>query len=170
MQGQLAGWFASRRQRPARCLRAHGLLCFHRRTVSDQGVAMTQARTQLAATDFSAPARHALERAAQLAHTRPGAGLTLAHFVSGSALDALHRMLPGEAVTLETQLRALAGRSLDEMAAHLSEHHTYSIATAVTQGSAAAALVVHLEKRQADLLVMGARGKHFVVEMLLGST
>lgn len=131
---------------------------------------MTQARTLLAATDFSAPARHALERAAQLAQTRPGAGLTLAHIVSGSALDALHRMLPGEAVTLETQLLALAGRSLDEMAAHLSEHHTYSIDTAVTQGSAAAALVDLVETRQADLLVMGARGKHFVVEMLLGST
>lgn len=131
---------------------------------------MTQARTLLAATDFSAPARHALERAAQLAQTRPGAGLTLAHIVSGSALDALHRMLPGEAVTLETQLLTQAGKSLDELAAHLAGHHTYSIDTVVTQGSAAAALVDLVETRQADLLVMGARGKHFMVEMLLGST
>lgn len=130
---------------------------------------MTQASTLLAATDFSAPARHALERAAQLAQTRPGAGLTLAHIVSGSALDALHRMLPGEAVTLETQLLAQAGKSLDELAAHLAGHHTYSIDTVVTQGSAAA-LVDLVETRPADLLVMGARGKHFVVEVLLGST
>jgi len=131
---------------------------------------MTQARTLLAATDFSAPARHALERAAQLAQTRPGAGLTLAHIVSESALGALHRMLPGEAVTLETQLLAQAGKSLDELAAHLAGHHTYSIDTVVAQGSAPAALVDLVETRQADLLVMGARGKHFVVEMLLGST
>src|SRR3569833_1583147 len=97
---------------------------YHRRNVSDQGVAMTQARTLLAATDFSAPARHALERAAQLAQTRPGAGLTLAQIVNRSALDALHRMLPGEAVTLETQLLTQAGKSLDELAAHLAEHRT----------------------------------------------
>jgi len=109
---------------------------------------MTQASTLLAATDFSAPARHALERAAQLAQTRPGAGLTLAHIVSGSALDALHRMLPGEAVTLETQLLAQAGKSLDELAAHLAGHHTYSIDTVVTQGSAAAALVDLVETRR----------------------
>ncbi len=58
---------------------------------------MTQARTLLAATDFSAPARHALERAAQLAEAHPGTRLALAHIVSGSVLDALRRMLPGDA-------------------------------------------------------------------------
>ena len=129
---------------------------------------MTQALTLLAATDFSAPARHALERAAQLAQTHPGAGLTLAHIVSGSALDALRRMLPGEAVILETQLLAQAGKTLDELATHLAAHHAYSIDTVVAQGSASAALVDLVETRQADLLVMGARGTHFVVEMLLG--
>ncbi|MES2370614.1 MAG: universal stress protein [Pseudomonadota bacterium] len=131
---------------------------------------MTQARTLLAATDFSAPARHALERAAQLVQTHPGAGLILAHIVNGSALDALRRMLPGEAVTLETQLFAQAGKTLDELATHLAAHPAYSIDTVVAQGSAPAALVDLVETRQADLLVMGARGTHFVVEMLLGST
>lgn len=131
---------------------------------------MTQARTLLAATDFSAPARHALERAAQLVQTHPGAGLILAHIVNGSALDALRRMLPGEAVTLETQLLAQAGKTLDELATHLAAHPACSIDTVVAQGSAPAALVDLVETRQADLLVMGARGTHFVVEMLLGST
>ena len=38
---------------------------------------MTRPLSLLAATDFSDPARHALERAAQLAASHPGARLTL---------------------------------------------------------------------------------------------
>ncbi|MDO9007405.1 MAG: universal stress protein, partial [Deltaproteobacteria bacterium] len=44
-------------------------------------------RNVLAATDFSAPARHALERAALMAQAHPDARLTFAHIVSASALD-----------------------------------------------------------------------------------
>lgn len=131
---------------------------------------MSQARTLLAATDFSAPARHALERAAQLAQLHPGARLTLAHVVSASALDKLRRLLPGEAEKVEAELLAQAGRSLAELAAGLASRYGDHIDTELLQGSALTALADLAEARQADLLVMGARGAHFVREMLLGST
>jgi len=126
--------------------------------------------TLLAATDFSAPARHALERAALLAHAHPGARLTLAHVVSRSALDTLRRMLPGDAAALETQLLAQAEKNLAELATNLAAHPGCSIDTVLAQGSALTALIELAEARHIDLVVMGARGSHFMRELLLGST
>jgi nucleotide-binding universal stress UspA family protein len=127
-------------------------------------------RTLLAATDFSAPARHALERAAQLAQTHPDARLTLAHVVSASALDKLRRLLPGEAGKLEAGLLAQAEKNLAELATNLAARYDSKIDTELLQGSALTMLADLAETRHADLLVMGARGAHFVREMLLGST
>lgn len=131
---------------------------------------MTQPRTLLAATDFSAPARHALERAALLAEAHPAARLTLAHVVSRSALDALRRMLPAESATLETQLLDQMDRKLNELASNLAARHGCAVDTTLVQGAALAALAELAETRRIDLLVMGARGTHFMVELLLGST
>ena len=131
---------------------------------------MTQTKTLLAATDFSAPARHALERAALLAQAHPGCRLTLAHVVSKSALDDLQRMLPGNAAALEAHLLTQAGKELSELAASLAAHHGCSIDTVLAQGSALSALSELVETRQIDLLVMGVRGAHFVRQLLLGST
>jgi nucleotide-binding universal stress UspA family protein len=131
---------------------------------------MTQTRTLLAATDFSAPARHALERAALLAQAHSDARLTLAHVVSGSALDTLRRMLSGNAAALEAQLLTQAEKDLHELATNLTAHHGCSIDTVLLQGSALTALTELVEARQIGLLVMGARGAHFVRELLLGST
>ncbi|NRF71262.1 hypothetical protein HLB44_30150 [Aquincola sp. S2] len=47
---------------------------------------MTTVRPIIAATDFSAPAKHAAWRAALLAEEM-GAGLTLAYTLGGTALD-----------------------------------------------------------------------------------
>ena len=127
-------------------------------------------RTLLAATDFSTPARHALERAAQLAQRHPDARLTLAHVVSASALDRLRRLLPGEAGTLQAELLAQAEKNLAELAANLASRYDRHIDTELLRGSALTALVDLAAAREADLLVMGARGAHFMRERLLGST
>jgi len=131
---------------------------------------MPQVRTLLAATDFSAPARHALERAAQLAQMHPDARLTLAHVVSAGALDKLRRLLPGEASALEAELVAQAEKNLAELAANLASRFESHIDTELIQGSAVTALADLAAARQTDLLVMGARGTHFVRELMLGST
>jgi nucleotide-binding universal stress UspA family protein len=131
---------------------------------------MTQAKTLLAATDFSAPAWHALERAAQLAEAHPGARLTLAHVASRSALDSLRRLLSGDAAGIEAHLLEQAERALAELATQLAARHACVIDTVLKQGPAQTALVELAEERHADLLVMSARGTHFVHEHLLGST
>lgn len=131
---------------------------------------MTQAKTLLAATDFSAPARHALERAAQLAAAHPGARLTLAHVTSRSALDSLRRLLSRDAAGIEAHLLEHAERGLAELAAQLAAHHACAIDTVLKQGLAQTALIELAQERHSDLLVMGARGTHFVHEHLLGST
>lgn len=127
-------------------------------------------RTLLAATDFSVPARHALERAAQLAASHPGARLTLAHVLSDSALGNLRRMLPGNTEAMEAGLRAQAQEALDELAAQLSASHACSIDARLLQGAALTVLSELAESESVDLLVMGTRGAHFVRELLLGST
>ena len=127
-------------------------------------------RNVLAATDFSAPARHALERAALLAQAHSDARLTFAHIVSASALDNLRRILPGDAAAWEAQLLAKAETDLNALATSLAARHGCSIDTVLAQGSALAALSELVEARQIDLLVMGVRGSHFMRELLLGST
>lgn len=127
-------------------------------------------RTLLAATDFSAPARHALERAALFAQAHPDARLTIAHVVSGSALDTLRRMLPGDAAALEARLLEQAEKTLAGLATHLTARYAGSIGTELLRGPVLDALGNLAETRQADLVVMGARGAHFVRELLLGST
>ncbi|MEW5967428.1 MAG: universal stress protein [Pseudomonadota bacterium] len=127
-------------------------------------------RTLLAATDFSAPARHALERAAQLAQATPGARLTLAHIVSAGALDALRRLLPAEAGGMQSTLLTKAEQQLAELAATLTARHGVTVDTLVATGTPLTALSDLADTRKADLLVMGARGAHFVRELLIGST
>jgi len=131
---------------------------------------MTQSRKILAATDFSAPARHALERAALLAQAHPDTRLILAHVVSSSALDSLRRLLGQDAAEQEARLLEQTERTLGEQAERLAARHPVAIDAVLTQGSAHAALVRLAEEQHADLLVMGARGMHFVREHLLGST
>ena len=131
---------------------------------------MPHARTLLAATDFSAPARHALERAAQLAASHPGTRLTLAHVASRSALDTLRRLLSSDAAGIEAQLLEQAEHGLADLAAQLAARHPCVIDTVLKQGVAQAALVELAKARNSDLLVMGTRGTHFVHEHLLGST
>lgn len=127
-------------------------------------------RTLLAATDFSAPARHALERAAQLAQSQSGTRLTLAHVLSAGALDALRRLLPAEAVGMESALDARAAQQLAELASALAARYGCTIDTALSRGDPLGGLLELADARDAELLVLGARGAHFVRELLLGST
>ena len=131
---------------------------------------MSTTRTLIAATDLSAPARHAAERAAQLAERHPGARLTLAHVVSAGALDALRRLLAGEAGALESELLQRAGKDLAALAADLASCLGCQVDTELLRGSPPAALAALAEVREADLLVTGARGTRFLRELLPGPT
>jgi nucleotide-binding universal stress UspA family protein len=124
----------------------------------------------LATTDFSAPARHALERAAQLAATHPGAQLTLTHVVSASMLARLRGVMRAEAPAMEARLADETQQALTELATRLGTQYACPVDTRLAQGSALEAITDLADELQSDLLVMGARGANFVREFLLGST
>lgn len=131
---------------------------------------MTPPLSLLAASDFSTQARHALERAAQLAAAHPGAQLTLTHVINASMLSRLRIMMGGEAPAMEARAAGEAAQSLTQLATHLSTQHGCPVDARVSQGSVLEAILGLADERASDLLVMGARGSHFVREFLLGST
>jgi nucleotide-binding universal stress UspA family protein len=131
---------------------------------------VTASLSLLAATDFSAPARHALERAAQLAATHPGAQLTLTHVVSASMLARLRGVMRDEAPAMEARVADEAQQALTELATRLGTQYACPVNTRLSQGVALEAITDLADELQSDLLVMGARGAHFVREFLLGST
>lgn len=131
---------------------------------------MTRTPVLLAATDFSDPARHALERAAQLAHSLPGSRLTLSHVISRSMLDRLHGLMREDTQGLDAKVSARADQALAELAQRLGEEYGLAVDARLGQGSPLVEIAGLAEELQADLLVMGARGAHFVREFMLGST
>lgn len=130
---------------------------------------MTPLRHLLAATDFSGPARHALDRAALLAG-QLDASLSLLHVVNRSALDHLRALLGADADAVSARLLADAEANLAALAGQLSANSGRAIAGRLTQGRVLQEIPAALAASDADLLVMGARGANFVREFLLGST
>jgi len=122
----------------------------------------------LAATDFSAHARHAADRAARLAH-ETGARLTLMHAVSGSALAELRQWL-GAGHVGEQQLIEETQRSLKQAAAELAAARHLAVHTHLDTGGTLDSIGRQAEALDADLLVLGARGSGFLRRLVLGTT
>lgn len=131
---------------------------------------MTQKRTILAATDFSDPARHALERAAQLAASHSETRLTLTHVISQSMLERLRSLIQDDASDVQARLLHGAQTSLNELASRLKEKYACTIETFLREGQASNVIAALADEVNADLQVMGIRGAHFVHELLIGST
>lgn len=121
----------------------------------------------LAATDLSAPSRHAADRAARLAH-ETGASLTLMHTLPGTALTELRQWLgtqPGA-----EQLVERAQEQLQQLAVELETGRRASVQPLLTSGSPIDEIVRQADAQDADLLVLGARGTGFLRRLLLGTT
>jgi len=122
----------------------------------------------LAATDFSAPARHAASRAARLAH-ETGAALTLMHVMPGDALQALRAWL-GTGHATEQQLHDDASRALHALATELQTQRHAHVQAVNASGSVLDEIGRAAEAMDAALLVLGARGAGFMRRLVLGST
>ena len=122
----------------------------------------------LAATDFSAPARHAADRAARLA-AETGAALTLMHVLAGGALQELRQWL-GAGHEIETRLQDDARRQLEQLAVELQTSRAVAIRPVHACGSALDEIGREAETLDAALLVLGARGEGFLRRLVLGST
>ena len=93
---------------------------------------MIALRCVVAATDLSAPARRAADRAARIAR-RASSSLTLVHAVSGSALDELRRWLDTGGGVEQSLLDDVRGR-LRDLASQLSDEYEISVDDLVVVG------------------------------------
>jgi nucleotide-binding universal stress UspA family protein len=122
----------------------------------------------LAATDFSAHARHAADRAARLAH-ETGAELTLMHVLPGETLAQLRRWLgAGHAAELSV-LDDARGR-LRTLAHELHAARRVPVTPVDASGPVLDEILQRADAIDASLLVLGARGVGFLRRLVLGST
>lgn len=122
----------------------------------------------LAATDFSAAARHAADRAARLAH-EAGAPLTLMHVLPGSGLQDLRGWL-GAGSDMEQRLQADALHQLQRLADELHAARHVPVRLAPASGAPLDEIVREAQALDAALLVVGARGAGFLRRLVLGTT
>lgn len=130
---------------------------------------MTAPTMLLVATDLSAPARHAAQRAALLARAS-GAQLALVHVLEADALDELRRLFGADGEAMQARIRAEARESMSKLAAEIHDASGASAASEVLEGKALDAITARAASLAADLLVVGARGTGFMRHWLLGAT
>jgi nucleotide-binding universal stress UspA family protein len=130
---------------------------------------MTQLRTLIAATDLSAPARHAAARAGRIARAC-GARLVLLHVVNQGTLTELREMLGAGAPAVEERLLAQGREELGRLAGDTASNLGIEPHPTVASGPVAGAISERADAEAADLLVVGARGESYLRRRLLGST
>jgi nucleotide-binding universal stress UspA family protein len=130
---------------------------------------MNRLQTLLAATDLSAPSRHAVLRAAMLARDA-GARLELVHVVDKIALNELELLFGDEAATLQEAIRAQMRDALADLAADICEPLGISAGRQLVEGAVLGGIASLADRLDAGLLVVGARGAGFMRHWLLGAT
>jgi nucleotide-binding universal stress UspA family protein len=116
---------------------------------------MTSLQRIVAATDSSAPARHAVERAAQIAQAT-GAQLTVLHGIGGSAIDDIQRWISTGDVEREFSHKAM--QDLQAFADRLRQEHGISVDARVGTGHPVEEVAALADELRADLIVCGSRG------------
>lgn len=130
---------------------------------------MAELKHILAATDLSAPARHAVERAALVAAGNDAA-LAMIHIANLAPLDQIRQLLSSEPERLEQDLVDQLRDALRTLAATIHERFGVTPALRVATGDLLPELLNHAATLPADLLVLGARGSSFLRHILLGTT
>lgn len=123
----------------------------------------------LAATDLSAPARHAAARAAMLA-AATGAGLELLHVVPAGTLDELRRLFGGESAELGERVIEQARTALRRLATEVGEPNGVTPAANLAEGPVLGSITERADAIDAGLLVLGAHGASHMRHWLLGAT
>ncbi len=130
---------------------------------------MTDFHRILTATDLSAPARHAAERAA-LVSQEIMATLHLLHIPHLASLERLQQLaVPGEE-RMETRIQTQAQQRLDALATALEQRFGTCPVTHVEAGPLLPTLRRMISAITADLLVCGAKGESLVRHHVLGTT
>lgn len=122
----------------------------------------------MVATDLSAPARHAAERAALVAGNT--ASLSLVHVANLALADKLRQTLGLAPDGIERAMADKAAADLDALAEGLRHRFGLAAQTAMLTGDLLPRLSAQAAALPADLMVFGARGSSFMRHILLGST
>lgn len=130
---------------------------------------MNRLNNLLMASDLSAPARHALDRAALVA-LDSGARLSLIHVVNPSPMDKMRQAFSGLPENIEQQMLDEARYEMRNLAASMLERHNVAPGVCVQSGNLLNELISYADALPADLVVLGARGSGFMRHLLLGST
>ncbi len=128
---------------------------------------MAGIKTILAATDFSPDARQAVERAALLGSTLAIQRGMLLHVLEQSWLDSLKQFIRSPA-KVKREIIEDASRSLAELSVEVRHITGFSLEPHVRAGNTLDAIVE--AAADFDLLILGARGKHPVRALALGTT
>jgi universal stress protein E len=123
----------------------------------------------VAATDLSAPARHAVERAASVA-LATGAQLDLVHVVTPTPMEKLQQLAGPLPPDVQQAMLDAPRKATQELADMLAQRHGVAVQVHVARGPLMAELRRCADAANADLVVLGARGASFMRHTLLGST
>lgn len=130
---------------------------------------MTRLHTILAATDLSAAARLACERAVRLA-SACDARLELQHVVNTGALDSLRLLFTSQPDDLQQRLLDEAREELRSLLAELHDGLGGSANLHLGIGNVVNEITRQADALDADLLVLGAHGSSLVRDLIVGST
>lgn len=120
----------------------------------------------LAATDLSAPARHAAERGFRIA-AATGASYSVLHALELDAMDSMREWL-GE--NLDSVKRKLEDQARETLSQQLhTTSRSVAAAAMIVSGAPLATLIERADALDADLLVLGAHGGDFLRHLALGS-
>lgn len=129
---------------------------------------MNQLNRILAATDLSAPARHAVERAA-LVSKDTGATLDLLHVANLAPLERLRQLMDATPADMEHRVIDAARQKLQDLAAALQQRFGIMAVTHVVTGSLLTELARKADDLAANLLVCGAKGENVIRHFALGT-
>ncbi len=130
---------------------------------------MTIVKTILAATDLSAPARHAVPRAFRLAACT-GSELHILHAMELDLLDTLREVLGGDLSGVKIALEADAREHLNALAGDAASNLGVAAHPRVVVGNPLSIIAAEADALDAGLVVVGARGESFLRPAMLGST
>ena len=123
----------------------------------------------LVATDFQPASDNALRYARALAG-RFGARLHVLHVTTDVYLGAASAYgYSGVPVTLQQDIEAAALKQTEALLTDEERRTRQAVATTVTAGSPAAAIVDYAAREEIDLLVLGTHGRGALSHLLMGS-
>ena len=130
---------------------------------------MTSFKTILAATDLSAPARHAVARAFRLAACT-ASELHILHAMELDALEALREVLGGDLSGVKMALETDAREYLNTLIGDPAHHQGVVAHPRLVIGNPLSIIAAEANALDAALLILGARGESFLRHAMLGST